>query len=71
MGRACLQAFARSWDNLTSMPSKLCVVSKSQDEALRIELMHNVTNYGFVGKFFPSEFFGNTYSCVLDRMLRH
>jgi len=30
------------------MPSRLCVVSKSQDEALRIELMHNVTNYGFV-----------------------
>mmetsp|Transcript_21162 Transcript_21162/g.31381 ORF Transcript_21162/g.31381 Transcript_21162/m.31381 type:complete len:243 (+) Transcript_21162:68-796(+) len=45
---ACLQAFARSWDNLTSMPSRLCVVSKSQDEALRIELMQNVTNFGFV-----------------------
>lgn len=45
---ACLQAFGRSWDNLTSMPSRLCVVSKSQDEALRIELMYNVTNYGYV-----------------------
>ncbi len=47
---ACLQAFARSWENLTSMPSKKCVISMSEDEALRIQLMQNVTDYGFVGK---------------------
>ena len=46
--RACLQAFARSWKNLTSLPSRLCVISKSKDEALRIELMRNVTDFGFV-----------------------
>lgn len=45
---ACLNAFARSWETLTCMPSKECVVSKSQDEKLRIELMKNVTDYGFV-----------------------
>lgn len=46
--RACLQAFARNWENLISMPSRLCVISKSDDEALRVELMRNVTNNGFV-----------------------
>jgi hypothetical protein len=30
------------------MPSKECVVSKSQDEKLRIELMRNVTDFGYV-----------------------
>jgi len=45
---ACVNAFARSWEDLTSMPSRECVISKSQDEALRIELMQNVTDYGFV-----------------------
>jgi len=49
---ACVNAFARSWENLTSMPSRECVISKSQDEAVRIELMRNVTDYGFVdGEF--------------------
>jgi hypothetical protein len=45
---ACLNAFSRSWENLTCMPSRECVVSQSQDETLRIELMKNVTDYGFV-----------------------
>lgn len=33
------------------MPSRLSVISKSQDEALRIKLIQNVTNLGYVGKF--------------------
>jgi len=45
---ACLNAFARSWENITAMPSRECVINKSQDEALRIELMKNVTELGFV-----------------------
>lgn len=45
---ACLNAFARGWHDHCKMPSRECVISKSQDEALRIELMQNVTDFGFV-----------------------
>jgi len=49
--KACLNAFARSWENQGSMPSSESVVRRSQDEASRIELMRIVTNYGiFDGK---------------------
>jgi len=45
---ACLTAFHRAYDDLITMPSRLCVVHKSQDEVLRNELMTKVTNDGFV-----------------------
>ena len=49
--KACLNAFARSWENQVSMPSSESVVRRSQDEASRIELMKSVTDYGiFDGK---------------------
>lgn len=44
---ASVQAFARSWNDLTSIPSRLSVVSESYDEACRNELLHNVTKCGF------------------------
>lgn len=45
---ACLEAFVRTWQELCRIPSRESVVTRSQDDALRIELMNNVTNNGFV-----------------------
>lgn len=45
---AALEAFARTWDDLRTIPSRESVVIRSQDEKLRIELMKTVTDTGFV-----------------------
>lgn len=45
---ACLEAFARSWNELCVTPSRESVVINSEDEELRIKLMSKVTTEGFV-----------------------
>lgn len=45
---ACLEAFARSYDELCALPSKMSVVLRSEDEDLRIELLRRVTTDGYV-----------------------
>ena len=45
---AGLEAFVRTWDEVTKLPSRKSVLLQTSDEKLRIELMKKVTTFAFV-----------------------